>query len=92
MTHLLTGGTSFDLGGHSMLIVYLLNQLREKLGSPLAKDVSMTDLFRFPTVHGLASFLRGAPAANGVHGQAQDRAAQLRGSRSTADAGRQEVR
>ena len=85
----------FDLGGHSMLIVHVLNQLREKLGSPLARDLSMTDLFRFPTVHGLASFLRGAPAANGVHGQAQDRAAQrrqLRGTRSIADAGRQEVR
>ena len=85
----------FDLGGHSMLIVHVLNQLREKLGSPPARDLSMTDLFRFPTVHGLASFLRGAPAANGVHGQAQDRAAQrrqLRGSRSIADAGRQEVR
>ena len=78
-----------------MLIVHVLNQLREKLGSPLARDLSMTDLFHFPTVHGLASFLRGAPAANGVHGQAQDRAAQrrqLRSSRSIADAGRQEVR
>ena len=68
----------FDLGGHSMLIVPVLNQRREKLGSPLPRDVSMTDLFRFPTVHALASFLRGAPAANGVRGQAQDRAAQRR--------------
>ena len=37
----------FDLGGHSMLIVPVLNQLREKLGSPQAKDLSMTDLFHF---------------------------------------------
>ena len=86
--------SSSDRLAHSMLIVHVLNQLREKLGSPLAKDLSMTDLFHFPTVHGLASFLSGAPAANGVHGQAQNRAAQrrqLRGSRSIADAGRQEV-
>jgi natural product biosynthesis luciferase-like monooxygenase protein len=43
----------FDLGGHSLLVVHVLNKLREF--SP--RELSMTDLFRFPTVETLAAHL-----------------------------------
>ena len=47
----------FDLGGHSLLAVQVHSRVRA-LG---VRDVSITDLFRFPTVRALAGFL-GEPA------------------------------
>ena len=47
----------FDLGGHSLLAVQVHSRVRA-LG---VRDVSITDLFRFPTVRALAAFL-GEPA------------------------------
>ena len=79
----------FDLGGHSMLIVHVLNRLRTQLGPRLNKDIAMTDMFRFPTVQDLAKFIGGTPAASGVQNPAKDRAAQrlaLRGARGPATA------
>lgn len=49
----------FDLGGHSLLVVRLHRQIKERVARP----VSLTDLYRFPTIRSLASFL-GADAAN----------------------------
>jgi acyl carrier protein len=49
----------FDLGGHSLLIVRLQNKLREQL----EVDVSLTDLFQYPTVGALAEALAKAGAA-----------------------------
>jgi hypothetical protein len=47
----------FDLGGHSLLMVRVHGQVCEALGA----DLSITDLFRFPTVSALATFVgRGA--------------------------------
>ena len=43
----------FDLGGHSLLVVQVQRLLKEKL----RQDVAITDLFRFPTVRGLADHL-----------------------------------
>jgi non-ribosomal peptide synthetase component F len=43
----------FDLGGHSLLVVQVHRTLREKLAQPL----SLTDLYRFPTIRSLAEFL-----------------------------------
>ncbi|HVK85196.1 MAG TPA: MupA/Atu3671 family FMN-dependent luciferase-like monooxygenase [Kofleriaceae bacterium] len=45
----------FDLGGHSLLAV----QVHSHLKKALARDLSITDLFRFPTIRGLAGFLGG---------------------------------
>jgi natural product biosynthesis luciferase-like monooxygenase protein len=43
----------FDLGGHSLLIVQIHRSLRDQLERPL----SLTDLYRFPTIRSLAGFL-----------------------------------
>jgi acyl carrier protein len=44
---------SFDLGGHSLLMVRLRNKLQQALES----DISIFDLFRFPTIRALARHL-----------------------------------
>jgi AMP-binding enzyme/Phosphopantetheine attachment site/AMP-binding enzyme C-terminal domain len=45
----------FDLGGHSLLIVQVLRRLHEVS----AHEVSITDMFRLPTIRALASHLAG---------------------------------
>ncbi|MEE9385054.1 MAG: MupA/Atu3671 family FMN-dependent luciferase-like monooxygenase [Nannocystaceae bacterium] len=54
----------FDLGGHSLLIVHVLSQLRAQ-----GKSLQMTDLFRFPTIRGLAQHLDGHGSGPGGPGQ-----------------------
>ena len=50
----------FDLGGHSLLVV----QAHREHGELLSTPISLTDLYRFPTVTGLAEHLgRGDGAA-----------------------------
>jgi natural product biosynthesis luciferase-like monooxygenase protein len=43
----------FDLGGHSLLAVQAHRRLREALG----RDLSITDIFRFPTIESLSAYL-----------------------------------
>ncbi len=43
----------FDLGGHSLLVVLLHNRLKEAF----RKDISIVDLFRYPTIAALAVLL-----------------------------------
>jgi amino acid adenylation domain-containing protein len=43
----------FDLGGHSLLMVEVYDQLRDKLGLELA----LVDLFRYPTVRSLTDYI-----------------------------------
>jgi amino acid adenylation domain-containing protein len=43
----------FDLGGHSLL----LTQVHSRLGDMYDKELTIVDLFRFPTIHSLAKFL-----------------------------------
>lgn len=53
----------FDLGGHSLLVVQVHRGLRDRLDQPL----SLTDLYRFPTIGSLAAHLSsGGSAAKGV--------------------------
>ncbi|MFY1675589.1 phosphopantetheine-binding protein [Streptomyces sp. WMMC905] len=54
----------FDLGGHSLL----LHEVRDRLHTRLGTDVPLVDLFRYPTVRGLAAHL----AASGRQGSAAD--------------------
>ncbi|TDK42129.1 acyl carrier protein, partial [Antarcticimicrobium luteum] len=48
------GDNFFALGGHSLLAVQAHREIRSTLGRP---DLSITDIFRFPTLGGLAGHL-----------------------------------
>lgn len=79
----------FAIGGHSLLAV----QLHRELKASLAPGLSITDLFRFPTVAALAVHIEGGDSAHAALGKAADRASnrlrmlQERQSRTTrADA------
>ncbi len=53
----------FDLGGHSLLVVHVQRRLREVCG----REVSITDMFRLPTIRALAVHLGGdAPITTAV--------------------------
>jgi amino acid adenylation domain len=45
----------FDVGGHSLLLA----QVRSRLVKAFNKDISMMDLFRYPTIHTLSEFIEG---------------------------------
>ena len=64
----------FNLGGHSLLAV----QLHRDLKSSLASELTITDIYRFPTVAGLLSRVSDRGAANAKLGQVADRAAARR--------------
>ncbi|MES2143158.1 MAG: MupA/Atu3671 family FMN-dependent luciferase-like monooxygenase, partial [Pseudomonadota bacterium] len=61
----------FALGGHSLLAVQVHREIRDALG---AKKLSITDIFRFPTLGALAEHLDDKPAeAPGVDDRADAR-------------------
>jgi natural product biosynthesis luciferase-like monooxygenase protein len=58
-----TSDNFFDLGGHSLLVVQVQRRLREACG----REVSITDVFRLPTIQSLAAHLGGnTPQADAV--------------------------
>ncbi|MEO1334560.1 MAG: MupA/Atu3671 family FMN-dependent luciferase-like monooxygenase, partial [Myxococcota bacterium] len=57
----------FDIGGHSLLVVRMHRRLQEVVPSP----VSLTDLFRFPTIRSFSNFL--ADGSSETVQQAADR-------------------
>ncbi|MDB5875430.1 MAG: MelG protein (non-ribosomal peptide synthetase)-like protein [Ramlibacter sp.] len=57
-----TSDNFFDLGGHSLLVVQVQRRLREASGH----EVSITDMFRLPTVRALAAHLAGNGTADAV--------------------------
>ncbi len=59
----------FDIGGHSLLVVQVLKEMREKFPKP----IQMTDLFRHTTIEALAKFVSGdaEPAAGPNRGKAR---------------------
>jgi hypothetical protein len=61
----------FDLGGHSLLAVQAHRRLREAL----QRDLSITDIFRFPTIQTLSQYLSQDGNDNAAAQQGQDRAA-----------------
>lgn len=69
----------FDLGGHSLLVVHVLNKVR----AISSKEIGMTDMFRFPTVESLAAHLHVEPgdtdSAQQTLSGARQRAAARRG-------------
>lgn len=60
----------FDLGGHSLLVVQLLGELRQRFDKP----IQMTDLFRYTTVESLARFLGESEPAETAADRARARA------------------
>jgi natural product biosynthesis luciferase-like monooxygenase protein len=60
----------FDLGGHSLLVVQLLGELRQRFDRP----IQMTDLFRHTTVESLARFLGDSEPAETAADRARARA------------------
>jgi natural product biosynthesis luciferase-like monooxygenase protein len=63
----------FDLGGHSLLIVRVHQQLKLRVEKP----ISLTDLYRFPTIRSLTEFLNNDDA-NASLKQSSDRAQRRR--------------
>jgi len=66
----------FDLGGHSLLAV----QAHRRLKKAFDRSISMTDLFRFPTIRSLAQFLSGGGSEQQARAAAADRAEMRRRS------------
>ncbi|MEU4477583.1 amino acid adenylation domain-containing protein [Micromonospora sp. NPDC023966] len=64
----------FDLGGHSMRLLAVLDRLRDRLGDVL----TVTDLFRHPTVDALATFLATATTGTTAPAPAPERIARPR--------------
>jgi natural product biosynthesis luciferase-like monooxygenase protein len=67
----------FDLGGHSLLTI----QVASRLGQLLGRAVPITDLFRFPTIRGLAAHLGGEAPARPAVMVGDERAAARRAAR-----------
>ena len=71
------GDNFFDLGGHSLLVVQVHRALRSQIDQPL----SLTDLYRFPTVGSLAAFLSSGGGADKTVQDSQARGQKRRDSR-----------
>ena len=59
----------FDLGAHSLTVAEVHSKLQEELG----RELSLVDLFQFPTVNKLAAHLGGVAAPDQVSDRAQRR-------------------
>ncbi|WP_306147973.1 MULTISPECIES: MupA/Atu3671 family FMN-dependent luciferase-like monooxygenase [unclassified Roseibium] len=68
----------FNLGGHSLLAV----QLHRDLKASVAPNLTITDIFRFPTVGGLAGHLMDGGRADDRLGEVASRAAKRRAALS----------
>ena len=78
----------FDLGGHSMLAVQVNNRLKEEL----QRDISVVELFQYPTVRALAEHLgTGTSQDDTGAAQGQDRARKRREACSNAVATKRDL-
>ncbi len=78
----------FDIGGHSLLAV----QLHRRLSGVTDKPVSLTDIFRFPTVAALSAHLSVAEPQIAAAREGQDRASSRRAALQRRGAARTLVR
>jgi acyl carrier protein len=65
----------FDVGGHSLLLTQLQNKLQEVLN----RDLSILDLFKYPTISSLAEYLGQEQSAHSSFKQNRARAENRRG-------------
>ena len=59
----------FALGGHSLLMIQAQNKLREVVD----REVSMMEMFKYPTISSLAKYLSEEPEEKSSLGQSQER-------------------
>ena len=59
----------FDLGGHSLLMAQAHSKMREVID----KEVSMIEMFKYPTISSLAKYLSEEPRKNPLLQQSHDR-------------------
>ncbi|MCC3433251.1 MAG: amino acid adenylation domain-containing protein, partial [Microcoleus sp. PH2017_04_SCI_O_A] len=59
----------FDLGGHSLLMAQAHSQLREVVD----RDVSIVEMFKYPTIRSLAKYLSEEPEEQSSVGSSQER-------------------
>jgi amino acid adenylation domain-containing protein len=59
----------FDLGGHSLLMAQAQSKLRELVD----REVSIIEMFKYPTISSLAKYLSEEPEEKSSLGQSQDR-------------------
>jgi amino acid adenylation domain-containing protein len=72
----------FELGGHSLLLARVQVAVRTELG----REVTMVDLFRFPTVRSLAGYLSAEdPAGPETAGRGREKAETRRAARERRD-------
>ncbi|KIC45501.1 peptide synthetase [Ruegeria sp. ANG-S4] len=79
----------FDLGGHSLLAVQVHREIRKELNVP---GLSITDIFRFPTLAGLAETVDKKTGSKPVEDKAAQPSPEKAGRRSDAMARRREMR
>ncbi len=60
----------FDLGGHSLLIIRVHNQIEKMID----KKIEVVDLFRYPTIASLAEFINSDDSENNIIDKAAERA------------------
>lgn len=80
LDHVGSNDNFFTLGGHSLLAV----QMHRQLKATLAPSLSITDLFRFPTVAALAEHLQGSRKTSDHLERVADRAAMRRNAMNRA--------
>jgi amino acid adenylation domain-containing protein len=68
----------FDLGGHSLLLARVWNKLR----TVLRQELSMVDLFQYPTIHALATYLSQENPAQSSPRQSNDLDEKLRAGKN----------
>ncbi|MET9666784.1 amino acid adenylation domain-containing protein [Streptomyces sp. NPDC006475] len=78
----------FDLGGHSLLVVRVQGRLAQRLG----RKIPVADLFRFPTVRGLARHFAASDGAVADSGSGGRRRAAARKMRSGVRAPRRQAK
>lgn len=64
----------FDLGGHSLGVI----QIQGKLKDELDIDLDVVDIFKYPTIHGLAQYLENQGAKSEELARSMERASRQR--------------
>jgi amino acid adenylation domain-containing protein len=82
----------FDLGGHSLLMMQVQGQLHEHLHGALQAELSILDLFRYPTIQTLAMHLSQQDALSIDSSSGQQRTTQMSQGKTRQMQRRQQMR